>query len=173
MSPARELTKAELVATVLSLFTSGELHALAERRGDAERRHGDEVAAGMAESFWTEVEADPDTMAAFERIAAEMDRSRSHPPRRRARSDGAIERYGAAALEAELQTLAGAELGERNVRVNTAAFRLGQLVAAGHVEPERVAGELLEVGRSLGLRDAELVPTIRSGMAAGMQRPRP
>jgi putative DNA primase/helicase len=80
--------------------------------------------------------------------------------------------YGRAALEAELHALAGVGEGERNVRINTSAFRLGQLIAAGHLELERVAGELLEVGRSLGLSDAELVPTIRSGMRAGLQERR-
>src|SRR5262245_7127430 len=96
-------TREELAVQVLSRFTSTELLALADRRADAERRHGDQVAAGLADTFWTEIESDPDTVAAFERLTAEIDRSRSRPEvlsslrtSRRAGKDPAA--YGRAAL---------------------------------------------------------------------------
>lgn len=81
-------------------------------------------------------------------------------------------RYGLKALEGELGRLAVAAEGTRNHALNTAAFSLGQLVAGGELDPAVVAEGLLTVAVRIGLTEAEAVPTITSGMSAGMGSPR-
>jgi hypothetical protein len=95
----------ELVVTILSRFTSEELAALTERRRDAEQRHGWQVAGNLAESFWSHIESDPGTDAAWDRLAKQW-----KPPKRRSRR--AVRnpsRYGQAALDAECRSLADVE----------------------------------------------------------------
>lgn len=89
-------------------------------------------------------------------------------------SDGpSVPRYVAAAVEKELQALAGATEGGRNHRLNVSAMKLGQFVAAGTLsESEAVAG-LEAAARTCGLTDPrEVAATIRSGMAKGKAEPR-
>lgn len=62
--------------------------------------------------------------------------------------------------------VAAAEIGERNERLNVAAFCLGQLVAGGEASDELVAGVLLRAGVAAGLPHEEVMRTIRSGMAS-------
>jgi hypothetical protein len=62
--------------------------------------------------------------------------------------------------------------GTRNDTLNRAAFRLGQLVAAGHLDPTYTADRLLGAATASGLGDAEAEATIRSGLHAGQSQPR-
>lgn len=75
------------------------------------------------------------------------------------------------ALESELTILTQAPDGQRNDRLNKASFSLGQLVAAG-LDEDTVRRELHVAARAIGLEDAEITPTIDSGIAAGKQKPR-
>jgi Bifunctional DNA primase/polymerase, N-terminal len=95
------------------------------------------------------------------------------PPRLAGISSG----YGEKALAGELDRLAAAPVGAagrngRNHALNKAAFALGQLVGGGELEGERVTGELYQTALDIGLEPGEIPGTIRSGMEAGLRRPR-
>jgi hypothetical protein len=137
------------------------------------------MAAGVADRFWTEIEADPDTNAAFVRLAAELDaqRLKSAPPVRgsfhgwrdgRARS----ERYGLAALVSELGQLAQVEEGERNNALNASSYKVGRIVGAGLLDEGYARDRLEDCGRFLGLAPSEVRATVKSGFEAGKERPR-
>jgi len=83
-----------------------------------------------------------------------------------------LDAYGAAAVRAEVDALAQSVEGERNQRLNRAAFNLGQLVAAGALQRDVVESALEEVALQTGLERPETQRTIRSGLEAGFRRPR-
>ncbi len=80
--------------------------------------------------------------------------------------------WAARALEDEAHQVRFAAAGGRNLRLNRAAFSLGQIVASGLLDAESVTDHLHQaaLGAGLGAREARL--TIRSGLDAGMRRPR-
>lgn len=80
--------------------------------------------------------------------------------------------YAAAALRAELGALVRAPEGTRNNQLNAAAFSLGQLVGAGALDRSDVEAALEDAARAVGLSERETVGTIRSGVEAGMEKPR-
>jgi hypothetical protein len=80
--------------------------------------------------------------------------------------------YGASALAGELLVVASAVEGTRNARLNTAAYKLGGLVAAGALQRADVETALLGVAAAAGLPEEEARKTIQSGMTAGMATPR-
>ena len=80
--------------------------------------------------------------------------------------------YGAAALARELASLVGATKGERNSKLNRAAYSLGQLVAGGELDAGQVETALTSMGLSLGLSATETANTIKSGLAGGAAKPR-
>ena len=82
-------------------------------------------------------------------------------------------RYGAAALARESELVRGARPGGRNRTLNRAAFRLGQLVAGGVIDRQAVERALLDAALDCGLGPKEAAATIRSGIEAGLDRPRP
>lgn len=81
--------------------------------------------------------------------------------------------YGRRALESELGRLVLVAEGARNDELVKAAYRLGQLVAAGDLAAAEVAGALLVAAARIGLSDTEATATIASGMRSGMLAPRP
>jgi hypothetical protein len=80
--------------------------------------------------------------------------------------------YANVALQAECQAVATAVNGTRNDTLNTAAYSLGQLVAAGALDEAEVRHRLTHAARIVGLDDHEIGPTIASGLAGGKQTPR-
>ena len=176
MSPPRPGADA-----VLAGYAAAELYALADRRHHAEADHALETAALQAETFWSQVESDPDTEAAFDRLTATFRHNfrpggadgetygERRPPRH---GDSRAEAYGRAALEGELTALAGAVEGNRNNTLTRCSFRLGQLIRGGVLAPDTVVLALTEVARGVGLEEHEIAATVRSGLAAGMARPR-
>jgi hypothetical protein len=81
------------------------------------------------------------------------------------------------ALAAECATVARTHPGGkgrtgRNHALNRAAFRLGQLVAAGLLDRHTVTAALLNAATACGLGEAEAAATITSGLAAGERKPR-
>ena len=80
--------------------------------------------------------------------------------------------YATSALLKEAERVRRAVEGERNHTLNTAAFSLGQLVAAGHLNEEAVTAELTTSAREAGLATGEAAATIRSGLRGGKQHPR-
>ena len=68
--------------------------------------------------------------------------------------------------------VAAASKGERNNRLNAAAFNMGTLVGAGVLEEEIAQGWLLVAALNAGLPEAEAKRTIASGLRSGTAQPR-
>jgi len=81
-------------------------------------------------------------------------------------------RYSTRALEAETAGVLTAAIGERNDRLNRAAYNLGQLVAGGDLQADIVAEALLRAAAGAGLSGREATATITSGLRSGMTSPR-
>jgi Bifunctional DNA primase/polymerase, N-terminal len=105
------------------------------------------------------------------------------PPRPATRPPGEAPagRAGAwarAALDREAATVRAAPAGTCNATLNRAAFRLGQLVAAGLLDASEVRVRLLAAALAAPPtghrdRDRKARATIESGLAAGARKPRP
>jgi len=80
--------------------------------------------------------------------------------------------YGLSALRREIGQLLGVEGGDRNHRLNRAAFSLGMLVAGGELSEALVQAELSAAGVAIGLDAYEVERTIASGLREGLRRPR-
>jgi Bifunctional DNA primase/polymerase, N-terminal len=84
--------------------------------------------------------------------------------------------YGAAALKAEIDTLANAPRGSRNHALNRASFALHQLVAGGELDAGEVEQRLIGAATTNGLLGEDglrsVMATIRSGARAGLKLPR-
>lgn len=80
--------------------------------------------------------------------------------------------YADSARLRELERLAKAPMHQRNHTLNIAAFRLGQLMPYGILDPAAITEDLTGVARNIGLDESEIVPTITSGLNAGRRHPR-
>lgn len=80
--------------------------------------------------------------------------------------------YGLRALESEIKLLRKTTKGNRNNRLNTAAYNLGQLVGDGILTEAQVEAALLAAAVDGGLKEGESLRTIRSGLTAGIREPR-
>jgi len=78
--------------------------------------------------------------------------------------------YAAAALASEEQQLLKASVGQRNTRLNLAAFRLGRFIATEALARGDVEAVLFDVAARLGLPLHEARATITSGLRAGSTR---
>lgn len=85
---------------------------------------------------------------------------------------GASSPYALSALRGEVGKLERASSGMRNNQLNRAAFALGTLVGAGELDELFTIGELTSAGIATGLHPIEVARTIRSGLRAGILRPR-
>jgi Bifunctional DNA primase/polymerase, N-terminal len=94
-------------------------------------------------------------------------------PPRPVRLESGVSAYVVAAVEAEAHEVAVAPAGQRNNRLNLAAWRLGQLVGAGLVSENSVSAVLLAAAAAAGLAERGATATVRSGLAAGARHPRP
>ncbi len=72
--------------------------------------------------------------------------------------------YARSALNGELTYLREARVGERNYRLNRAAFRLGQLIATGSLDRSKVETRLTRCALATGLVLAEIEPVIQSAL---------
>jgi len=81
-------------------------------------------------------------------------------------------KYGAAALERECREIADAKPGERNVKLNSSAFSVAQLVAGGEIPQSEAEREILRAARACGIKDREAIATITSAFKGGMKEPR-
>jgi Bifunctional DNA primase/polymerase, N-terminal len=84
----------------------------------------------------------------------------------------AASHYGLSALRAEVTDIRRAPMGERNNRLNRAAFCLGMLVAGGELNEPLAEEELLAAALDVGLSEREATASIRSGLHAGFREPR-
>jgi putative DNA primase/helicase len=76
------------------------------------------------------------------------------------------------ALDQELETLRSTTEGARNAQLNKSSFALGQIIGAKLLERERVEKLLERTASSIGLGESEITATIKSGIDAGMKKPR-
>jgi hypothetical protein len=81
-------------------------------------------------------------------------------------------RYGRRVLEYEIGRVASAQQGERNITLNLAAFRLGQLIPTGTMDLYTALDALVQVAERVGLPTTEAESTIASGLRAGANKPR-
>ena len=79
--------------------------------------------------------------------------------------------YVQSAIERELGKVAMASAGERNDTLNRAAFALGTLIVPAHLLRSDLEAQLRLAGERAGLSEAEIGPTIRSGLDAGQAEP--
>jgi len=84
----------------------------------------------------------------------------------------ALDKWAAAALRGEVERVRHAPDGCRNHTLNRAAFALGQIAGAGIIETAEVESQLHHAALGAGLGEREALLTIRSGISAGLARPR-
>ncbi len=84
----------------------------------------------------------------------------------------AASKWAAAALKNEVSALWAVPEGQRNVSLNNAAMKLGQIIAGGNLDEDEVKRQLHVMGREMGLDPAEISATINSGLAMGKSQPR-
>ena len=78
--------------------------------------------------------------------------------------------YAAAALASEERQLLQTPVGQRNTRLNLAAFRLGRFIATEALANGDVEAVLFDVAARLGIPPHEARATIASGLRAGVAR---
>jgi putative DNA primase/helicase len=113
--------------------------------------------------------------ALLERLAADWKKVESKLAARRGSkkaSPNGRNAYAVAALKKECDAVEAATEGNRNNRLNAAAFSLGQLAGALALDRIEVERALLEAARRAGLGQGESLATIRSGIDAGLVQPR-
>lgn len=82
------------------------------------------------------------------------------------------EAYAQGALKNEVERVRTAPDGQRNTVLNKAAFSLAGFVASGLLDEQEVAEALADAASIAGLGAQEIRGTLRSGMKAGLERPR-
>lgn len=80
--------------------------------------------------------------------------------------------YARTALEREAARVQAARVGTRNDTLNRAAYSLGTLIGSGVLEQAAVESELTRAALAAGLDARETAGTVRSGLTAGIARPR-
>ncbi len=98
--------------------------------------------------------------------------SESAPIRLSAGNSATAHAYLSAALTNQITIVRDANEGKRNATLNRAAYSLGQLTTLDGYNADAVQDALLAAALDAGLSDDEARSTIRSGLTAGMKRPR-
>ncbi len=80
--------------------------------------------------------------------------------------------WGRATLERECETVRSAPKGTRNTVLNKAAFKVGQAVGGGSLDEDMARGALYQAAIDAGLKHAEIIKTIASGLGDGIKEPR-
>jgi len=144
----------------------------------AERQKGLSKAAKAAAAEANSTAAGP-TWLEREKAAAKAAKAAANGNAPRTRSvpppiadDSAEGRYVATALHEETERARTAIPGTRNSTLNTAALKLGQLVAGGVLDEAVVVEQLTDAALSAGLEPGETRDTIRSGLTKGKTEPR-
>jgi len=83
-----------------------------------------------------------------------------------------LDAYTRRAVQAECDAIARAPEGDQNNQINTSAFNLGTLVAVGALTENDARQALLAAARAGNHPDGRAIPTINSGLTAGMSHPR-
>jgi len=83
-----------------------------------------------------------------------------------------LDAIGDSLLRQKAEAVATARHETRNHVLNASAYALGRLVGARALDAAEVEAVLAGAARRSGLDEHEIMPTIRSGLTAGMARPR-
>ncbi|MDX3578666.1 bifunctional DNA primase/polymerase [Streptomyces sp. FL07-04A] len=83
-----------------------------------------------------------------------------------------LDTYTRKVVQQECDSIASAPDGDQNNTLNTAAFNLGTLVGAGALGESEARQHLLAAARAGNHPDGRAVPTVESGLRAGMAEPR-
>ncbi|MFB7289010.1 bifunctional DNA primase/polymerase [Actinacidiphila glaucinigra] len=83
-----------------------------------------------------------------------------------------MDAYTRKALQAECDAIVNALDGMQNDTINRAAFNVGTLVGAGALSESEAREALLSAARAGNHPEARALPTIESGLRAGMKQPR-
>ena len=76
------------------------------------------------------------------------------------------------AVDQELSTLRATPEGQRNTQLNRSAFSLAQIIGAGLLDAHEIEEALHRTACTIGLDEKEAATTIKSGMEAGIKKPR-
>jgi hypothetical protein len=139
-------------------------------------RHASGRAYRWVHPLAAELPAVPDRLRA-RLTPPRVERTSTPPPPPAAVAGGRAERYAHAALDREAAAVRAAAPGTCNHTLNRAAFNLGQLAAAGLLEPGEVGAVLLEAALAAPAtghadRGRRARATIESGLGAGARTPR-
>jgi putative DNA primase/helicase len=99
----------------------------------------------------------------IDQLTARTERPRIVPP-------ASPKAYASAALASEERVLLSTPAGQRNTRLNLAAFRLARFAATEALARGDVEAVLLDVAARLGVPEREAEATINSGLRAGINR---
>ncbi len=86
--------------------------------------------------------------------------------------DGSTSGWGATALHGECMTIMEAPEGTRNDTLNRSAFRVGQVIGAGHLDPEEATTSLYNAASSCGLDTYEIKSVLGRALPDGAANPR-
>jgi hypothetical protein len=90
----------------------------------------------------------------------------------KARNEDTRAAYVSVAVENECKAVRETPPGGRNTRFNQACFSVGQLVGSGLLHREYAEAKLGQAAKGCGLGEEEIERTLRSGIKAGMNKPR-
>jgi putative DNA primase/helicase len=76
------------------------------------------------------------------------------------------------ALDQEMSLLRSTRQGQRNTQLNRSAFNLGQIIGAKLLDQAEVTEVLYRTACTIGLDEKEIEATIKSGIEAGIKKPR-
>lgn len=79
--------------------------------------------------------------------------------------------YVCKALENEMQNVMNAPEGRRNETLNKAAYSIGRYIGGGFIDQYTVYNGLFDAAISAGLDRGEIIPTLNSGLEAGISNP--
>lgn len=96
------------------------------------------------------------------------------PPNERQQPTKSVRAWAAAAMRAECDAVRLAPVGSRQITLNRAAFKLGQIIANGDLNYDDVYNRLYESANDLREEDGDqsVIHTIIGGLTAGQSNPR-
>jgi putative DNA primase/helicase len=115
-----------------------------------------------------------ETEALYYKLQAIQGRPKDAPknaPKAHAEDNSSALKYVAKALEYEAKAVRDEPEGNRNNRLNEAAFSIGRYAGAGLISEGEVERTLLSAALVCGLDDSEARATIQSGSRAGVDNP--
>lgn len=99
-------------------------------------------------------------------------RDPSNQPQHFVEGTGETTNWGSTALQGECDRMRHAPEGTRNQTLNETAFRIGQVIGGGHLDPEEATLAIFDAATDAGLPEAEVRSVLGRALAAGAANPR-